>query len=321
MSIFDKRELYRPFEYPEVIKIGDLLTNTFWTDKEVTFTSDVMEFNNLSDSEKEAILRTVTLISTVEVKVKNMWCDIGEYFPKPEIYEVGIIAGESEVRHARSYAKLLDKLGQDEYFEKALQNPFIKGRFDYLEKYLKLGNQAGREKYILKIVLFSLLIENVSLFSQFATMAYFYRHKGIMKDVRNIIKWSAVDELTHLKLGAFLINTVRKEFPEIFTDEFNAEVVKVCKKSLRYESELLDWVFENGELPNMNKVELLRFMEWNLDKGLQLMGFSPIYNVELPKNLMFFVEEVFADNHDDFFAVRVTDYNLKDKSFTGNDLF
>ena len=174
MSIFKERLAYKPSEYPEADELRLKLTHSFWTHDELTFEGDKIDFNNLSTEEKEIILRTLTLIATVEVKVKDFWSQLGNHFPKPEFKNLGVTAGESEVRHSESYDRLLDVLNMQEYYKTSLENEYISGRFHYLDKYLKLSpNNSDNSKYLLKLILFSTLIENVSLFAQFATVMYF----------------------------------------------------------------------------------------------------------------------------------------------------
>ena len=323
MSIFEERFNYKPFEYPEIEELGSKLTDTFWTHKELTFEGDKIDFHNLNDIEKEIVLRTLTLIATIEVKVKDFWGQLGNHFPKPEIKELGAIASESEVRHTKSYDKLLSVLDMEEYYNKALKNDFILGRFNYLDKYLKLSpHNSDNSKYLLKLILFSVLIENVSLFSQFATIMYFYKHNGIMKDIRNIVKWTSIDEQLHFNIGVLLTNILRKEFPEMFTSDLEEVVHKACLKAIKYESKLLEWVFEKGELQKMSRENLEDYMKFRVNGSLDQLGFKKLFeNQKSPKELDFFYEEVFADSQDDFFAVRPVDYTLKDIAITGEDLF
>ena len=323
MSIFEERFNYKPFEYPEIEELGSKLTDTFWTHKELTFEGDKIDFHNLNDIEKEIVLRTLTLIATIEVKVKDFWGQLGNHFPKPEIKELGAIASESEVRHTKSYDKLLSVLDMEEYYNKALKNDFILGRFNYLDKYLKLSpHNSDNSKYLLKLILFSVLIENVSLFSQFATIMYFYKHNGIMKDIRNIVKWTSIDEQLHFNIGVLLTNILRKEFPEMFTNDLEEVVHKACLKAIKYESKLLEWVFEKGELQKMSRENLEDYMKFRVNESLDQLGFKKLFeNQKSPKELDFFYEEVFADSQDDFFAVRPVDYTLKDIAITGEDLF
>lgn len=323
MSIFDERLTYKPFEYPEIDELGAKMTDTFWTHKELTFEADKLDFYNLDKSEKEIVLRTLTLIATIEVKVKDFWGQLGNHFPKSEFKELGSIASETEVRHTKSYDKLLTVLNMEKYYEEALQNEFISGRFHYLDKYLKLSpNNSDKSKYLLKLILFSVLVENVSLFSQFATLMYFYRSKGIMRDIRNVVKWTAIDEQLHFNIGILITRILRKEFPEMFTEELQKDVHKACIKAVKYETELIKWVFEKGELPKLGKEDLTNYMKQRVNDSLISLGFETIYDdIGDISRLDFFYEEVFADSQDDFFAVRPVDYTLKDMSMTGEDLF
>lgn len=324
MSIFDERKNYKPFEYPEAIELMEKLNHTFWLHSELTFNADKQDYLNLLPHEQQAVRRSLCAISTIEcAAVKTFWCKIGDHFPKPEISMLGVTAGESECRHAEAYSRLLSLLGLEKDFIDCLEVPALKGRFSYLEKYLKLSPQnSDNKKYITKLILFSVLIENVSLFSYFATEMYFYRYKGIMKDIRNIIKWSAIDERLHFNIGALIIQILRKEHPELFDDELNEIVRKACIKSVKYESDILDWVFEDGELEHLSKEDLLNYMKSRVNESMEIMGFAyPFEEVGDLSKTDFFYEEVFADSQDDFFALRVADYTIGDKSITGEDLF
>ena len=323
MSIFTERRNYKPFEYVGAIDLMEKINHTYWLHSELTFNADKSDFSNLPYHEKEAVRRSLCAISTIEVKVKNFWTQLGDHFPKPEFAMLGVTAGESECRHSESYSRLLTVLDLEDDFLDSLEVNALQGRFDYLEKYLKLSpHNSDKRKYIVKLILFSVLVENVSLFSQFATVMYFYRHKGIMKDIRNIIKWTAIDEQLHFNTGVYIVGILREEHPELFDEELNDIVKKACIKSVRYEQNILDWIFENGELDKLTKTDLLHYMESRVNDSMSAMGFSKVFegNKDL-KSTDFFFEEVFADSMDDFFANRPVDYTLGDKSITSEDLF
>lgn len=323
-NIFKERKNYKPFEYPEAIELMEKLNHTFWLHSELTFNADKQDFLNLEPHEQEVVRRSLCAISTIEcAAVKTFWAKLGDHFPKPEISMLGVTAAESESRHAESYSRLLTLLDIEKDFTDCLEVPALKGRFEYLEKYLKLSPQnSNNKKYITKVILFSVLIENVSLFSQFATVMYFYRHKGIMKDIRNIIKWTSIDEQLHFNIGVFLINVIRKESPELFDEGLNEIIKKACIKSVKYEGDILDWVFEEGELDKLSKKDLLNYMKSRVNSSMESMGFElPFDNIGDLSKTDFFFEEVFADSQDDFFVNRPVDYTLGDKSITKDDLF
>lgn len=102
MSIFDRRKQFKPYEYPVAIELMDLLQKTYWLHTEVPFSADPQEIRNLPPHEQEVVIRSLLAISTIEVAVKTFWTQLGNHFPKPEWEMLGVVAGESEVRHARS---------------------------------------------------------------------------------------------------------------------------------------------------------------------------------------------------------------------------
>ena len=97
MGIFDKREAYKPFEYPEVTKFTDAMSKSYWVHSEVEFTADVQDYkSNLTDVEREALKRSLLGIAQIEVAVKTFWGDLYKLFPKPEFNNLGMSFGESE---------------------------------------------------------------------------------------------------------------------------------------------------------------------------------------------------------------------------------
>ena len=97
MGIFEKREAYKPFEYPEVTKFTDAMSKSYWVHSEVEFTADVQDYkSNLTDVEREALKRSLLGIAQIEVAVKTFWGDLYKLFPKPEFNNLGMSFGESE---------------------------------------------------------------------------------------------------------------------------------------------------------------------------------------------------------------------------------
>jgi ribonucleoside-diphosphate reductase beta chain len=324
MSIFDKRINYKPFEYPEVLKFTSAMNNTFWVHSEVDFTADVQDFHShLNDTDRQAVKKSLLAIAQIEVAVKTFWGNLYLHFPKPEFNGLGSTFAECEFRHSEAYSRLLEVLGYNDEFEKLLEIPVIKKRIDYLSSVLSKSKSEDRKEYILSLVLFTILIENVSLFSQFGIILSFTRFRGALKNVSNIIAWTSVDEQLHANAGIYLINVIREELPEIFDEDTQNKIYQVVKESIEIEAEILDWIFSDGEIKNINKKDLLNFMKFRVDESLERIGMKKVFHVsdEEYKPMMWFEEEVFANSLDDFFAKRPVEYTKHDKSITADDLF
>ncbi len=324
MSIFDKRTNYKPFEYPEVLQFTELLNKSFWVHTELDFTADVQDFHShLEPHEKEAVKKSLLAIAQIEVAVKSFWGNLYHHLPKPEFNGLGSTFAECEFRHSEAYSRLLTVLGYDDEFQKIIEEPIIKKRIDYLNEALAFTSSEDPKKYVFSLILFSILIENVSLFSQFAIILSFTRFKGYMKNVSNIIAWTSVDEQVHANAGVYIINQIKKEFPEFFDEETQTEITDIVKKSIDVEAEILDWIFAEGEIEMISKVNLIDFMKFRADESIAEIGMNKIYHVstEQYRPMQWFEEEVFANSLDDFFAKRPVDYTKHDKSITAADLF
>jgi ribonucleoside-diphosphate reductase beta chain len=324
MGIFDKRITYKPFEYPEILQYVDAINKSFWVHSEVDFTADVQDFQSqLEPHEKNAIKNSLLAIAQIEVSVKTFWGNLYNHFPKPEFNGLGATFAECEFRHSEAYSRLLEVLGYNAEFSNVVEIPAIKKRIDFLSNVLKHSNSTTPKEYISSLLLFSILIENVSLFSQFAIILSFTRFKGYMKNVSNIIAWTSVDEQIHANAGMYLINKIREEQPELLTDSDIEDIYTLVDESVELEAEILDWIFEMGEIDNISKENLLNFMKYRVDDSLKKIGMGTRYNISPSeyRPMQWFEEEVFANSMDDFFAKRPVDYTKHDKSITANDLF
>ncbi|MEZ4890368.1 MAG: ribonucleotide-diphosphate reductase subunit beta [Crocinitomicaceae bacterium] len=317
MSIFDKRVNYKPFEYPEVLQFVDAINKSFWVHSEIDFTADIQDFkSSLTPVEKEIVKRSLLSIAQVEVGVKTFWGDLYKHFPKPEINGLGATFAECEFRHSEAYSRLLEVLGYNEEFQKLLEIPVFSKKLELIENSL-----YSSKDIISKLLFFTIVIENASLFSQFANILSFTRFKGYLKNTSNIIAWTSIDEQTHANAGIYLLNKLEEE--GFVTQEIKEQMAKNVLEYIQYESELLDWIYEEGELSFFSKTDMLNFMKYRVDLSLEKIGLKKLFNItdEQYKPMLWFDEDVFANELDDFFAKRPTAYTKHDKSITADDLF
>ena len=324
MGLFDKRVNYKPFEYPEVLQFTSAINKSFWVHSEVDFTADTQDFHShLTPAERNAVKRALLAIAQIEVAVKSFWGNLYNHLPKPELNGLGSTFAECEFRHSEAYSRLVEVLGYNDEFEKLIEVPVIKERIEYLSNVLKNTKSNDKQEYSIALILFTILIENVSLFSQFAIILSFTRFKGWMKNVSNIIAWTSVDEQIHANAGIYLINKIKEEYPEVLNEATLSRITDMVKESIAIEEQILDWIFEEGDVDILNKKDLSNFIKFRVDESLNKIGLPSQYfiSAEQYRPMRWFEEEVFANSLDDFFAKRPVDYTKHDKSITADDLF
>ena len=108
---------------------------------------------------------TSSAIGQIEVAVKTFWAKLGENLPHPSLADLGYVMANVEVIHNNAYERLLQILGLEEVFEENLKLEWIQGRVNYLRKYTHKFYKNSQKQYLYALILFTLFVENVSLFS------------------------------------------------------------------------------------------------------------------------------------------------------------
>ncbi|OGG41393.1 ribonucleotide reductase [Candidatus Kaiserbacteria bacterium RIFCSPHIGHO2_01_FULL_46_22] len=323
-DIFRKRTNLKPYEYPELLEYVTAIRHSYWLHTEFNFTRDIDDFKTrVADHERDAIKKTMLAIAQIEVAVKSFWGNIYGRIPKPEIGAVGFTFAESEVRHMDAYAHLLDILGLNDEFKKLTDIPVIKKRVEYLEKVITFSKTGEMREYSQAILLFSLFIEHVSLFSQFLIMMSFNKHKNLFKGISNAVEATSKEEQIHGMFGIDLINIIRDEHPEWFDQSHRETVRMMCVEAYQAESAIIDWIFETGELEFLPKDQVKEFVKHRLNNSLQSIGMSAVFSVDeaLLDKTEWFNDEVIATKHVDFFDKRSINYSKRQSSVTSDDLF
>ncbi|WP_298550169.1 ribonucleotide-diphosphate reductase subunit beta [uncultured Algibacter sp.] len=323
-NIFEKRINLKPYEYPALYEYVDAIRHSYWIHSEFNFTSDIQDFKTrLTIVEQNAIKNTMLAISQIEVAVKSFWGDIYHKMPKPEIGSVGATFAESEVRHHDAYSHLLEILGLNNEFKNLKKKPVIMRRVHYLETALKNAKSEDNKEYSESILLFSLFIEHVSLFSQFLIIMAFNKHKNMLKGVSNVVEATSKEEQIHGDFGIDIIRIIKDENPTWFDEEHSIVVRELCREAFKSESKLVDWIFEAGELDFLPKEVINEFLKNRFNNSLESIGIEKVFEVNesLIAQTEWFDDEIIGTKHGDFFVKRSINYSKRTKSITSDDLF
>jgi len=323
-DLFEKRINLKPYEYPHLYEYVPAIRHSYWIHSEFNFTSDIQDFKSrLTDTERSAIKNTMLAISQIEVAVKSFWGDLYHRVPKPEIGSVGSTFAESEVRHADAYSHLLEILGLNNEFKKLKKKPAIMKRVRYLETALKNSRSDDNREYAESILLFSLFIEHVSLFSQFLIIMAFNKHKNMLKGISNVVEATSKEEQIHGDFGIDLIKILQKENPDWFTKEYHKNIQNMCMEAFEAEKDVVDWIFEKGELDFLPKAVVNEFLKSRFNNSLESIGIDKVFDIDqdLVSQTEWFDDEIIGTKHGDFFVKRSINYSKRTQSITSDDLF
>ena len=231
----------------------------------------------------------------------------------------GRVAISGNCRHAMAYAQLLEYLGLNEEFEKIYEIPCIIGRMNYLKKYKTYLSDKDHRKFLKSLILFSLFVENVSLFGQFFIIASFYKHKNLLKDMTAVVTSTSKEELLHAEFGIWAINQIKKEVPDLWDWNLKQSITNFAQKAYDAECKVIDWILAK---PSFIKKGVVKdFLRYRFNESLEKIGIDPIFEVKKSKEYQWYVEEIYTSVHGDFFSSRPSSYSLHNKPVNAEDLF
>jgi len=322
--IFDEQISRKPDHYPWTEEFITAMHNGFWTDKEFNFQSDIQDFKTeLTDQEREIVTRCLSAIGQIEVAVKSFWAKLGENLPHPSLTDLGYVMANVEVIHNNAYERLLRVLEMEHLFEENMKLDIIQGRVNYLRKYLKKHYKDARKQYVYSLILFTLYVENVSLFSQFYVINWFNRYRNVLKDTAQQVAYTSKEELIHALVGIKLVNTIREEHPELFDEELTERIRHECEEAYKAEAKIIDWAVNGYKAEGLNAGLLKEFIKNRLNESLVQIGIKPILEVDKValEKTVWFDEDVLGNTATDFFFKRPVEYSKKAQSFSASDIF
>jgi len=324
MSIYDEQISRKPNKYPWTEQFIKVMHDGFWTDKEFSFKTDLHQFKTvLNDKEREIIVRTLSAIGQIEVAVKTFWAKLGENLPHPSLSDLGYVMANVEVIHNNAYERLLSVLDMEDIFEENLKLEWIQGRVKYLKKYTHRFYKDSKKQYLYALILFTLFVENVSLFSQFYIINWFAKNKNVLKDTDQQVRYTRNEEAIHAMVGMKIINTIREEHPELFDAELEDRIAHESDQAFLAESKIIDWMVNGINENGLSAPILKEFIKNRINESLGAIGFKKVFDIDktLLDETFWFDEQVLAPNMTDFFNAKSVEYSKKGQCFDEDELF
>lgn len=322
--IFNEQITRKPDHYPWTQDFIEAMHTGFWTDKEFNFQSDIQDFRvNLSVQEQEIITRALSTIGQLEISVKKFWAKLGDNLPHPSLNDMGYVMANTEVIHGDAYERLLEVLGIQDSFDEILKLDIIKGRVNYLRKHLHKFHNDNKRQFIYSLILFTLFVENIALFSQFYTIGFFGRYKNLLKDTNKQVEYTSREENLHAIIGIKVINTIKQEYPELFDDELKNKVLHEARDAVKYECQIIEWIVNGYDHEKLNSDLLKEFIKNRMNDSLKQIGYDSIFETdqEIIAQTTWFDEQILGNNMTDFFHSRPVEYAKSAQSFDVTDLF
>ena len=145
----------------------------------------------------------------------------------------------------------------------------------------------------------------------------------MLKGISNVVEATSKEEQIHGDFGIDIINIIKKENPDWFDDLYVNKIHQMCKEAYEAEKDVVDWIFENGELDFIPKNVVNEFLKNRFNNSLESIGIGKVFEVDqnLVSQTEWFDDEIIGTKHGDFFVKRSINYSKRSQSITSDDLF
>ena len=305
MSLTGTREYYKPFDHPWMFDYYVQQNQMHWFPEDVPLHTDVKDWQELNESEKNLLTQIFRLFTQSDVDVSTGYVDrYMRIFKKPEARMMMGAFNNMESIHQHAYSLLLDTVGMPEIEYKAFSEYSV-----MLDKheYIKNIRVSAKDKDSVAkaLAVYSAFTEGLQLFSSFIILLNFPRF-GKMKGMGQIITYSIRDESLHVEAMTQLFREYIQENIEIWTDDFKKEIYQACRSMVDLEDRFLNLVFQMGDMQGLTKKEMQSYIRYIADRRLLQLGLKPNYGVK--ENPLTWLDDVLGVEHQNFFEGRATSY-------------
>jgi ribonucleoside-diphosphate reductase beta chain len=296
-------------KYQWAYNLWEVMLNNTWFPKEVDMTRDVNDYKNLTDAEKTAYDKALSqLIFMDSLQTNNLIDNVNPYVTAPEINLILVRQSYEEALHSQSYAVMVDSISQNsaEIYDLWRRDMMLKSKNDAIAAvYMELSSNPTEHNFV-KACFANQILEGIYFYSGF-TYIYTLARSGKMLGSAQMIRFIQRDEVTHLVLFQNLINTLKRERPDLFTDKLKEEVYAMFRMAVELESSWGKYITQ-GQILGLTDGIVEQYIKYLADSRLSAVGFEPIYNVTHPIK---WVDDFskFNDQKTNFFEGTVTNYS------------
>jgi ribonucleoside-diphosphate reductase beta chain len=288
-----------------------------WMPTEVPMQRDIelWKSNKLSGDERRVIMRNLGFFSTAESLVgNNIVLAIFKHITNPEARQYLLRQAFEEAIHTHTFHYICESLALDERevfnmyhevnsihdkdaFEMELTRQIVDADF-------RTHTDTGVQAFVRNLVGFYVIMEGIFFYSGFVMMLSFHRQNrltGIGEQFQYILR----DETIHLNFGIDLINGIKAENPQIWTEPFQRELQDLVEQAVELEIAYAEDCLPRGIL-GLNAELFREYVQHIADRRLERIGLQPRFGSKNPFPWM--SETIDLGKEKNFFETRVTEY-------------
>lgn len=288
-----------------------------WMPNEVPMAKDIelWKSNGLSEAERLMVMRNLGFFSTAESLVaNNIVLAIFKHITNPEARQYLLRQAFEEAIHTHTFHYIVESLdlNPSEIFNMYNEIGVIKEKDEFemkitsaiLEEGFSTKTPEGAQSFLKNLIGYYIIMEGIFFYSGFAMILSLHRQNkmtGIGEQFQFILR----DETIHLNFGIDLINGIKEENPDIWTESFQEEIYEMIDTAVNLEIKYAKACLPKGVL-GLTAPMFEEYVGYIADRRLERIGLSARYEKTNPFPWM--SEVIDLQKEKNFFETRVTEY-------------
>ena len=306
-----------PLKYQWAYELYRNMKANHWEPEDIPMAKDIEQWrgNDLSDVERWIIRMGIGYFSAAEGIVgDNIQHVVRELVTAPELKLVlGRHAHEENI-HADSLLYMISSLGINPHECEAMfedvptilrKNEFVSRVSRELRRDMDLSQTREKQALARNIFVFGQCMEGTQFYGLFGMILSLYRQNKF-PGIGQMFRYTLRDESNHIELLRNLLVELIRENPDVWTDEFQQELVNLMKEAVQLEKE-----FINDCLPvnavGLSSEEFSTYIDYIADRRLENVGL-PLLSEGVKNPFPWLAEMMDIKKEQNFFEGRVTEY-------------
>jgi ribonucleoside-diphosphate reductase beta chain len=288
-----------------------------WVPEEISMHLDISQWKSqteLTTQEKKIAIHSLSFFATAEsLTANNIILALYKHIENPECRQYLLRQAFEEALHTDTFIYCCESLNLEvESVYTAYENiDSIKNKDEFvisltkeiLDPHFTIKTDIDRQALVKNIIGFYVIMEGIFFYAGFAQMLYL-KKLGKLVGIGQQFEYIMRDESIHLAFGCHLINTVKQEYPAIWTHALQQEITQMIQKAVELES---IYIYDSMDIyGDIQPISFIQYIKYIADRRLERLGLPIIYGVDNPLTWMSIATDLSKEKN--FFETKVVEY-------------
>ncbi|GAA5495759.1 ribonucleoside-diphosphate reductase subunit beta [Rubritalea halochordaticola] len=307
-----------PIKYQWAYELYKTMKANHWEPEDITMQKDVEQWRSdeISDVERWIIKMGIGYFSAAEGIVgDNIQHVVREVVTAPELKLVlGRHAHEENI-HADSLVYMISSLGLNPHECEAMfediptiseKNAFVVNNSRSMRRDIDLTVLKNKQDLAKNIFLFGQVMEGTQFYGLFGMILSLYRQNKF-PGIGQMFRYTLRDESNHIEVFRNLLMDLIDENPDIWTEEFKADLRETMAEGIRLEKQFIRDCLPVSAV-GLNSEEFEQYIDYIADRRLSSCGLAPLNGEATSNPFPWLAEMMDIKKEQNFFEGRVTEY-------------